>query len=165
MRDYGKDPADGEDMIYLGLSARLSEMHAAVGLLSLQRLDELVKVRQVLIERYASRLGQLPGCHVQTPPGDRTSSGNYFVLFITERARMSRDEVRAGLKSRGIQTKRYFYPPLHQQTLFQRVPHRLSGRLERTIAASREALALPLYSHMTQDQLDLVCQAVERLLA
>jgi dTDP-4-amino-4,6-dideoxygalactose transaminase len=165
MRDYGKDPADGEDMIYLGLSARLSEMHAAVGLLSLQRLDELVKVRQVLIERYASRLGQLPGCHVQTPPGDRTSSGNYFVLFITERARMSRDEVRAGLKSRGIQTKRYFYPPLHQQTLFQRVPHRLSGPLERTSAASRQALALPLYSHMTQDQLDRVCQAVERLLA
>ena len=165
MRDYGKDPTDGEDMVYLGLSARLSEMHAAVGLLSLQRLDDLVKARRVLIERYISRLGPLPGCRVQTPPEDRTSSGNYFVLFMGEGARRSRDEVRASLKARGIQTKRYFYPPLHEQTLFQRVPHRSSHRLERTMAASREALALPLYSHMTPDELERVCQAVEQLLA
>jgi dTDP-4-amino-4,6-dideoxygalactose transaminase len=165
MRDYGKDPTDGEDMVYLGLSARLSELHAAVGLLSLQRLDDLVKRRNVLIEWYASRIGELPGCRLQTSPADRKSSGNYFVLFIGQRARTSRDEVRASLKSQGIHTKRYFYPPLHEQTLFQRVPHRSSDRLQRTTAASREALALPLYSHMTQDQLDRVCQAVERLLA
>jgi dTDP-4-amino-4,6-dideoxygalactose transaminase len=37
--------------------------------------------------------------------------------------------------------------------------------MERTVAASREALALPLYSHMTQEQIDRVCQEVERLLA
>jgi dTDP-4-amino-4,6-dideoxygalactose transaminase len=165
MRDYGKDPVEGEDMVYLGLSARLSEMHAAVGLLSLNRLDQLVKARLLLIERYASRLGRLPGCHVQMLPEDRTSSGNYFVLFVSERARMSRDKVRAHLKSQGIQTKRYFYPPLHEQTLFHRVACRRSDRLELTMAASREALALPLYSHMTLDQMDSVCQAVEHLLA
>jgi len=164
MRDYGKDSADGEDMVYLGLSARMSEMHAAVGLLSLQRLDELVKARRVLIERYTARLGRLPGCHAQTPPEDRMSSGNYFVLFIGERARMSRDDVRAKLKAQGIQTKRYFYPPLHEQTLFQRVECRRSDRMKQTMVASREALALPLYSHMTLDQLDSVCEAVESLL-
>ena len=78
MRDYGKDLTDGEDMVYLGLSARMSEMHAAVGLLSLQRVDELVKARRLLIESYTSRLGQLPGCRVPAPPEDRTGSGNYF---------------------------------------------------------------------------------------
>jgi dTDP-4-amino-4,6-dideoxygalactose transaminase len=46
LRDYGKDPDNGEDMAYLGLSARMSEVHAAVGLLSLRRMDELVKARQ-----------------------------------------------------------------------------------------------------------------------
>ena len=165
MRDYGKDPISGEDMVHLGLSARMSEIHAAVGLLSLRRLDELVKARQQLIDSYQLRLGPLPGCHVQTVPPDRTTSGNYFVLFITDRARMSRDEVCAALKARGIQTKRYFYPPVHEQTLFQRVPSRVSGRMERTVGASREALALPLYSHMTQEQIDRVCHEVERLLA
>jgi dTDP-4-amino-4,6-dideoxygalactose transaminase len=165
MRDYGKDPVDGEDMMYLGLSARMSEMHAAVGLLSLQRVDELVKARRLLIERYTSRLGQLPGCRVPAPPEDRTGSGNYFVLLIGPRARLNRDDVRATLKAQGIHTKRYFYPPLHEQALFRRVPCRFSDRLERTVVASREALALPLYSHMTLEQLDRVCRAVECLLA
>jgi dTDP-4-amino-4,6-dideoxygalactose transaminase len=164
MRDYGKGP-DGENMVYLGLSARLSELHAAVGLLSLERLDGLMKARHALIEQYAARLGRLPGCRAQTVPKDRTSTGNYFVLFIGDDARTSRDEVRAHLKSEGIQTKRYFYPPVHEQSLFRRVPCRRSDRLQRTYRASREALALPLYSHMTPEQLDTVCQAVEHVLA
>ena len=165
MRDYGKDPKKGEDMVHLGLSARMSELHAAVGLLSLRRVDELVKARRQLIEAYRARLGALPGCGVQAAPADRSSSGNYFVLFIGPEARAPRDAVYAGLAERGIQTKRYFYPPVHEQTIFQRLPHRVSARMERTTAASREALALPLYSHMTPEQVDRVCREVERLLA
>jgi dTDP-4-amino-4,6-dideoxygalactose transaminase len=152
-------------MIDLGLSARLSEIHAAVGLLSLKRLDELVKARLHLIESYRLRLGRLPGCRVQAFPEDRTTSGNYFVLFMTERSRMNRDEVHAVLKSRGIQTKRYFYPPLHRQSVFQRFPSRVSDRMEVTVGAGREALALPLYSHMTQEQFERVCRELEDLLA
>lgn len=165
MRDYGKDPKAGEDMVYLGLSARMSELHAAVGLLSLKRLDELVKARRELIEIYRARLGALPGCRVQAFPADRTTSGNYFVLLVTERGRANRDEVYKALGARGIQTKRYFHPPLHEQTVFRHVPHRVSDRMDETVIASREALALPLYSHMTFEQVDRVCQEVERLLA
>ena len=165
MRDYGKDPQKGEDMVHLGLSARMSELHAAVGLLSLRRVDELVKARRQLIEVYRARLGGLPGCRVQSAPPDRSSSGNYFVLLIAAGARAGRDAVYAGLAARGIQTKRYFYPPVHEQTLLRRVPHRVSERMEHTVAASREALALPLYSHMTPEQVDRVCREVEGLLA
>jgi dTDP-4-amino-4,6-dideoxygalactose transaminase len=165
MRDYGKDPQKGEDMVHLGLSARMSELHAAVGLLSLRRVDELAKARRQLIEVYRRRLGSLPGCRVQQSPPDRTTSGNYFVLFMSGRARASRDEVYAGLAARGIQSKRYFSPPVHEQTLLRNAAHRVSDRLEHTAAASREALALPLYSHMTVEQIDRVCREVERLLA
>jgi dTDP-4-amino-4,6-dideoxygalactose transaminase len=165
MRDYGKDPQKGEDMVHLGLSARMSELHAAVGLLSLRRVDELVKARRQLIEAYRARLGVLPGCRVQGAPPDRSSSGNYFVLLIGAGARADRDGVYAGLAARGIQTKRYFYPPVHEHTLLRRVPHRVSERMERTVTASREALALPLYSHMTPEQVDRVCREVEGLLA
>ena len=164
MRDYGKDPKQGEEMVFLGLSTRMSELHAAVGLLSLRRIDALVKARLDLIDKYSERLGRLRGCHVQARPSDRTSSGNYFVLFITGDARTSRDAVYAELKSRGIQTKRYFYPPVHEQSLFRHVPCRVSDRMENTQRASAAGLALPLYSHMSPDQLDHVCREVERVL-
>lgn len=165
MRDYGKDPGSGEDMVHLGLSARMSELHAAVGLLSLRNGDALVGARLKRIARYRERLGRLPGCEVQEYPDDRTTSGNYFVLFVTDRARRSRDEVHQALKEAGIQTKRYFYPPVHEQTIFRQFPMRVSPSLEQTEAASRTALALPLYSHMTDEQMERVCEQVERLLA
>jgi len=165
MRDYGKNPENGEDVAYLGLSARMSELHAAVGSLSLRRIEELVKARLDRIAVYRRRLGGLPGCWVQEFPADRTTSGNYFVLFITERARRNRDRVYEGLKKQGIQTKRYFYPPVHLQTIFKHYSMRVSNRMANTEKASAEGLALPLYSHMTGEQQERVCRAVEALLA
>lgn len=164
MRDYGKDPINGEEMHHLGLSARMSELHAAVGLLSMRMMDELVKARMELIAIYRDRLGTLPGCRVQKFPSDRTTSGNYFVLFITDQARASRDEVYDALKGAGIQTKRYFYPPLHEHVLFQQFPKRVSPNLRHTMKISREGLALPLYSHTTLEEIDYVCAQVEQLL-
>jgi dTDP-4-amino-4,6-dideoxygalactose transaminase len=165
MRDYGKDPVKGEEMIYLGLSARMSEVHAAVGLLSLRSIHELVKARMSRIALYRERLGSLPGCWLQAYPNDRTTSGNYFVLFITEQAKASRDEVYESLKQAGIQTKRYFYPPLHEQAIFRQFPMKVSARLTQTEHASRAGLALPLYCHMPQGELDMICERVEALLA
>jgi dTDP-4-amino-4,6-dideoxygalactose transaminase len=165
MRDYGKDPVKGEEMVYLGLSARMSELHSAVGLLSLRSIHELVKARMARIALYRDRLGALPGCWVQEYPNDRTTSGNYFVLFITDKAKASRDEVYESLKQAGIQTKRYFYPPLHEQAMFQRFPMKVSARLAQTQRASRAGLALPLYCHMPQEEIDTICERVNALLA
>lgn len=164
MRDYGRDLVHGEDMLDLGLSARMSELHAAVGLWSLRRSYEWTKSRMSRIDIYRQRLSILPGCTVQEIPPDRSTSGNYFVLFITPDARLTRDEVYKALAQDGIQTKRYFFPPLHDQAVFRRFPFRVSSDLTRTKKASEQGLALPLYSHMTWDQLDQVSSAVEKLL-
>lgn len=164
MRDYGKDPRFGEDMIELGLSARMGEFHAAVGLASIRNIEDLVKARLARIAYYRERLAGLDGCGVQTFPDDRTTSGNYFVMFISAGARKTRDQIHHALKDAGIQTKRYFYPLVNEQTIFMRFPARVSAQLRESLVASREGLALPLYSHMREDQIDVVCRALEDLL-
>src|SRR5215467_6485199 len=165
MRDYGKDPEYGEEMVLLGLSARMSELHAAVGLACSMQTDYLVASRLARIAQYRKRLGNLRGCRVQDFPADRTSSGNYFVLFISSDARASRDEVYDGLKAAGIQTKRYFYPALHRHRIFQQFAHRVSGSVENSLRCAEEALALPLFTGMTDDQFDFVCLRATELLA
>jgi dTDP-4-amino-4,6-dideoxygalactose transaminase len=142
----------------------MGELNAAVGLLSLRNIEQLVSSRLHWINAYRERLGSLPGCWVQSFPQDRTSSGNYFVLFIADQARHTRDEMYYALKEAGIQTKRYFYPPVHMQSAFQRVPIRVSTRIDKTMKAGHEGLALPLYSHMTEEQFERVCRTVEMLL-
>jgi dTDP-4-amino-4,6-dideoxygalactose transaminase len=165
MRDYGKDPHFGEEMIWLGLSARMSEFHAAVGLISIKNAHKLVHDRMERISKYRNRLGKLNGCTVQEYPVNRTTSGNYFVLFVTADARITRDELYAALKENGIQTKRYFYPPLHQHKVFESYPHRSSDRLQCSVVAAQTGLALPLYSHMTDADIEEVCRRVEQLLS
>lgn len=163
MRDYGKGP-DGEEMLLNGLSARMSEFHAGVGLLSLRSADALVHARREFIHAYRERARALPGCEVQEFPEDRATSGNYFTLLIGGDAKMNRDQVFAALKKENIQTKRYFFPPVHVQKAFRDRPHRVVGDLKNTWSASLTSLALPLYSHMAIEQHNRICDALDSLL-
>ena len=163
MRDYGKGP-DGEEMVFNGLSARMSEFHASVGLLSLRNAQTLIQARLKLIQKYRVRTRDFRGCQVQELPEDRTTSGNYFTLLIGPGAKMGRQGVHEALRDHGIESKRYFYPPVHAHSAFRNHPHRVVGDLRHTWSASKASLALPLYSHMTDAQQDRVCDVLESCL-
>jgi dTDP-4-amino-4,6-dideoxygalactose transaminase len=163
MRDYGKGTED-EGMVHNGLSARMSELHAAVGLLSLRNADHLIAARMRLIEAYRWFATGFKRCRVQDFPDDRTTSGNYFTLLIGEGARSSRDEVYEALKAEGIQSKKYFHPPVHVQPAFKDRPNRIIGDLRNTWEVTRTSLALPLFAHMTDEQQERVCNALNDLL-
>ncbi|HOS42327.1 MAG TPA: DegT/DnrJ/EryC1/StrS family aminotransferase [Armatimonadota bacterium] len=161
MRDYGK-AEDGEDMRWLGLSARMSEINAAVARWSFARLDTWIANRTAIMERYLARLGEMPGLSTQQIPADRTSSRNYIVILLDpDRAPITRDELYRKLKDEGVQTKRYFYPALHNQTLFRDVEPGCAARLPVAARIADTALALPMYSHMTLDTVDEICDIVE----
>jgi len=159
MRDYGKT-AGGEDIAWLGLSARVPEINAIVGRHSFEKLDSLVARRHELIRAYQAAFKDLPGVTCQQIPPNRLSSGNYFTLFISDAARTCRDEACHRLNTRGIQTKKYFYPALHLQTVYRSLRETYQGRLPVTETASAQGLALPLFSHMTPETFQQVVDEV-----
>jgi dTDP-4-amino-4,6-dideoxygalactose transaminase len=163
MRDYGKGP-DGEDMVFNGLSARMSELHASVGILSIRNARKLINSRLRLIRRYVECVESLPGCRVQKIPENRTSSGNYFTLLIGDEAAVKRDDVMKELETRNVQSKRYFSLPVHAQTAFRNSPHRIVGDLPHTYKATRECLALPLFAHMSDREQTKVCEILVSVL-
>lgn len=157
----GDDTANGQDSLPNGLSSRMGQFNAAIGLLNLRRADSLVNMRLRLIDRYRERLERVPGCHFQQMVPDRTSNGTYFTIFISEETGTNRDQVFDGLKKRGIESRRMFFPPAHAHQAFRARPMRIVGDLGNTRIASSTSLALPLYCHMTDETVDLVCEAVE----
>jgi dTDP-4-amino-4,6-dideoxygalactose transaminase len=160
MRDYGK-ARDGEDMQWLGLSARMSEINAAVARWSLARLDTWVANRTAITERYTERVRDIPGVSFQIVPAGRGSSRNYMVILLDpEVSPLTRDDLYTRLKSDGIQTKRYFYPPLHCQTLYRDTDPSCAGRLPVAEMVSARSLALPMYSHMPLDIVDEICDLI-----
>jgi dTDP-4-amino-4,6-dideoxygalactose transaminase len=159
MRDYGKS-ADSEDIAELGLSVRPSEFHAVVGYYNLRHIDELVAHRGKMIALYQERLAGCPGISFQTIPVGRTTSNNYAVILVGPESNASRDVLYDALQTQEIGCKRYFYPCLHQQTVFKNATTRNAGSLDIAECASAEALALPLYGHIPDDEVNRVADAV-----
>ena len=63
MRDYGKTP-DGEDIAWLGLSARVPEMNAIVAYHNFAHMDELMKRRRELRQIYRGKIGRVEGSNI-----------------------------------------------------------------------------------------------------
>lgn len=166
LRDYGKAP-DGQEINDLGLSARLSEVHALIGKHNMARLGSNIEKRAHWVKRYREALGQLPGVSFPAHPADRSTSHNYMVLFLEPgQSRRSRDQVYQALKDQGIQTKKYFYPCVHQQVWLKKIDPAFSKLcLPQAEALAAKALALPLYNDFQEKEFAAVVQAVTHLLS
>jgi len=156
-RNYG-NPGD-YDTRFAGLNARLSEPHAVVALHSLARLEERVDARNMLAERYRQNLGDLPGIGFQAvPDGARSSYKDFTITVDAERFGVTRDQMAEVLAREGIDTRRYYDPPLHRQTAYRSwaeevqlpVTERLAGRV----------LTLPMWSHLEARAVDQVSSAL-----
>ncbi len=163
MRDYGKT-ADGENIAWLGLSARVPEINAIVARHNFYHMDRMVARRRELRAAYLEGLSPLLGIHFQEIPESRESSCNYFTIFLGRKSKVSRNEAYMLLKERGIQAKKYFHPALHLQDVHLRAGHRYQGKLPVTEKAAAQGLALPFYSHMTLDIVNRVIEALNEIL-
>jgi dTDP-4-amino-4,6-dideoxygalactose transaminase len=161
-RNYGDDGS--YDCAFEGINARMSEFHAVLGLASLDMADEFIGHRHHLIELYMRRLGQLRGIRFQkTTPGG-VSNGVYFSIIIDQDTfGLTRDQLYHTLKAEHVDTRRYYYPPLHQQKVNASLTHLYRGKLPHTERIAASSLTLPLFSHMTEEQVTGVCDAIERL--
>jgi len=160
-RNYG-NPGD-YDTQFAGLNARLSELHAALALESLSHLDERVELRNALAERYRSYIDELPGVGYQHVPEGMTSSVKDFTITIDESSfGVGRNVVDAGLRAEGIDTRRYYSPPVHLQTAYRDVETPPLPVTER-LAAS--VITLPMWSHLPLEDVDRVGNALVRIQA
>ncbi|MHA1568558.1 MAG: DegT/DnrJ/EryC1/StrS family aminotransferase [Alphaproteobacteria bacterium] len=162
MRDYGKS-ADGADVESFGLSARISEFHSIVGLANLDVIEQLLQARQALVDRYRNQLADIPGLSFQEIPAGWRSSFNYFVIFL-DPSRYDRDEIWRRMTTQNVQTKRYFYPPLHRLRSYAGYPPP-QPPLQATERAADTALALPIYSHLSTEEVDQVCARLKSILS
>jgi dTDP-4-amino-4,6-dideoxygalactose transaminase len=162
-RDYA-NPGD-YDCRFVGLNARMSEFHAVVALASLEGLDERVERRNALAASYIDALSQVPGVTFPTVPAGATSTYKDFTILIDpDEAGVSAEELARGLAAEGIQTKRYYAPPVHIMKAY-RTPAVANGHLPVTDRAASMVLTLPLWSSMEEDQVLAVARALARLQA
>lgn len=160
-RDYG-NPGD-YDCRFVGLNARMSEVHAAVALNSLSVLEERVKERNGLVRRYRETLSRVPGlAFLEVPDGDRSTFKDFTILVHPEAFGADADGLGQALAAVGIETRRYYSPPVHTMQAY-RWSAGSNGDLPVTEGAASRTLTLPLWVGMTDAHIDRVSDAIWRI--
>ncbi|GII92836.1 DegT/DnrJ/EryC1/StrS family aminotransferase [Sinosporangium siamense] len=160
-REYG-NPGDF-DSLFIGLNGRLPEMSAALGLHNLPGVPGYIEQRRQVAEHYRANLHDVAGITFQhIPEGARSTYKDFVILIDPDLFGVDRDTVAAALRGENIDTRRYFDPPLHLQTAYRRWAD-TSGPLPVTETVAARVLALPMFSQMTPDQVDGVCDAMRRI--
>jgi dTDP-4-amino-4,6-dideoxygalactose transaminase len=143
------------DVIRTGLNFRSDEIHAALGLVQLDKLAQSNLRRKELADYYRVKLAAVKGIDMPFKNVNNTVP-SYHVLPIILNKRIDRIDLINRLKEAGIQSSIH-YPSFHQFSAFKSLnlnPSPIADQI------SERELTLPLYPGLTFDQIDLVVSTI-----
>lgn len=144
--------------IALGFNYRMTDIHAALGLSQMQRLDEFVATRHAIAKRYDRLLSRLP----MAPPWQHPDSYSAYHLYVI---RLQLDEidktqrqVYAALQAADIRVNLH-YIPVYRQPYYEQRGFK-PGYCPEAEQYHREAISIPMYPGLTETQQDRVVAAL-----
>lgn len=149
----------GEDnYLDIGINAKMSELHAAMGLCVLPKVNEIIAYRRECATWYDE---QLDSRLLQRPVSLASLEYNYAYYPVIFSSQEVMTKVRRGLFDNGVGPRRYFYPSLNT------LPY-LSPELKRPCPVSENiasrVLCLPLYVGLDKAAVEVICDVIKRCL-
>jgi dTDP-4-amino-4,6-dideoxygalactose transaminase len=159
LRNQGRDTFNAWlDHTRLGYNYRLDEMSAAMGLVQIQRIDELLAKRGQVAQWYNERLLDID--FIEPPHVVATTTRmSWFVYVVRVKPPVSRNDLMQKLAEAGIPSRPYF-TPIHLQPFYRQTFGYQRGDFPVTETLGDVSLALPFSSKMTEAQVDYVCQHI-----
>jgi len=149
MRNFGFD--NHYKFADVGINAKNSEFHAAMGLTNLKYLDQIKEKRCQISERYDALLRDIP---IRKPEWNSSATKNYGyypIIFESENDLLNAIDT---LEKNKIFPRRYFYPALNEGVPYVhcKQPTPVCKDL------SKKVLCLPLYFDLSFEEVDMVCE-------
>lgn len=148
MRNFGHNGP--EKFQGIGINGKNSEFHAAMGLVNLKYVDEIISKREAISLRYNNNLKSLKVFKPQWHSKSASNFSYYPIIFESEKQLLKSIEI---LKSNEIFGRRYFYPSLSTS-----LPYLEKIYLENADKISKCILCLPLYYTLKTEEIDLISE-------
>jgi len=165
LRNQGRDADAGWlQHARLGYNYRLSDIQCAIGLVQMQRLDEIRARRARVAAWYRARLADEPRLRMQRIPDEVHI--NWFVMVVRladDYSQDDRDRILGALRDRGIGCSNYF-TPIHLQPFYRERFGFQPGDFPVTEALAARTIALPFHNGLTEADVDRVCRELRSLL-
>jgi dTDP-4-amino-4,6-dideoxygalactose transaminase len=157
MRNYGV--LSNYDAHFPGLNGKMSEFHAIVGLHNLRRLDSLLKARQESANSFRRKIESRTNFRLTSWPKGVIHTFKDFTVLAPENVQDGyRDRVMRFMADRGVETRAYFYPAVHEQAYFAGFTTRPLPQTERL---SRRVITLPFFTTITEEEIDYVVSTLQ----
>jgi len=149
----------------LGYNYRMSELSAALGVAQMRRIDEILRCRREVAERYTRRL---LGVHKLILPNinndaERMSWFVYVVRLTHEFSSEERDRIMSGMRRHDIGVADYF-PCIHLQPHVREALGHEPGDFPIAESVSKRTIALPFHTRLSERDADLVTQTLELMI-
>lgn len=145
------------EFVDAGYNYRLSDVHAAIGLAQMAKLDYIFSRRQNLATTLTSFVSGIPGVRAPVVPDDSVHAYQSYVVLLDDN--IDRDSVIRSMKARDIETTLGTYS-MHLQPYFQQRFHIDDDLLPNATRAHHKALTLPLYPQLSDSDLDQIATAL-----
>jgi len=162
MRNFGFAGLD--NVVSAGTNGKMTEIAAAMGLTSLESIDEFIDVNRHNYELYRRELGRIDGLKLYEPPkGDRTNFQYIVAEVDSDRFGMCRDLLVEILFSEGVIARRYFYPGIHRMEPYRSLGADVAARLPVTEALTQRMMQLPTGTAMSVEDIERASELLDFL--
>ncbi len=164
LRNQGREGMSWLAHQRLGYNYRLSEINAAIGIVQMRRLNEILDRRRRVAREYMERLMTNRYLILPTLTADEHMSWFVFVVRLNDLFEVGdRDEVMRQLRAEGIGCNNYF-PPIHLQPYMAEKFGFEEGMFPVCEYVAARTLALPFFGGMNSVQIDRVCGTLNSIL-
>ena len=150
IRDNGRKTKNEFDR--LGFTMRLNTVNAAIGRIQLKYLDEKNSRRREIVGVYRKKLAE--DCIL---PENINGKSVYHQIVIKHE---KRDEIRKKLTENGIGSAIYYEKPIHMQEIYQEY----GLTLPNSEKFSKEIMSLPSYPSLTDEQVEIIAECVNKII-
>jgi len=162
MRNFGF--AGYDNVIHPGTNGKMTEVCAAMGLVNLDHLDDVVAVNRRNHAAYAEGLAGVPGVRLLGYDERERNNHQYVVLEIGADCPADRDAIVAALHAENVLARKYFWPGCHRMKPYRDLFPHAGLMLPRTEHVASAALVLPNGFGLNHDDISIITNIVRTYL-
>lgn len=164
MRNFGFAGYDA--VATVGTNGKMHEVSAAMGLTSLESLEEFVSVNRRNYERYRQVLSRIPGLDVLSFDEREQQNYQYVVVEVDAACTgVSRDQLVQVLWAENVLARRYFYPGCHRMEPYRTINPAAGRQLPVTEALADRVMTLPTGTAISAAEIDAIAHLLAFVIA
>ena len=163
MRNFGFKGLD--NVIYLGVNGKMSEVHAAMGLTNLEAVEEIIAVNRRNYEAYRAGLADVPGISLINYDPAEKNNYQYVVVEVDHKVcPRNRDEIVEELHKKNIIARKYFWPGCHRMEPYRSLQPNAGLLLKETENISVRVIVLPTGQTVEVETVNFICDLIRGFL-